>query len=229
MMSKLYQATTLLAAAIALALSSCAPPPPSIDERFASLSAECQSERASGAQLIEKESDVTGSEHFLLVRPEAGAARKINNKATSALGETQYLSIDHSTRVFVECILPSTNYAYIRVVNPDYLQEHRGWVNASSLTANLKNDSPATSSVPNQYLVTSDTRDTYQERKVEFEVLSPAQCGGNGVAGVRGEGTLKIFNPPQTMEVVIFPDCGETDETMIKLPDGRVLYLRKAI
>ena len=229
MMNKSYKATTLLAAAIALALSSCAPPPPSIDERFASLSAECQSERASGAQLIEKESDVTGSEHYLLARPEVGAERKINNKATSVLGETHYLSIDHTTRVFVECLLPSTNYAYVRVVNPDFLQEHRGWVNTSSLTANLKNDAPATSSAPNQYLVTSDTRDTYQEQKVEFEVLSPAKCGGNGVAGVRGEGTLKIFYPPQTMQVVIFPDCGESDETMIKLPDGRVLYLRKAI
>jgi len=228
-MLKSYTSTTLLAGAIALALSSCAPPPPSIDDRFASLSAECQSERASGAQLIEKESDVTGSEHYLLAKPAASAERKINNTATNALGETHYVSIDNSTRVFVECLLPSTNYAYVRVVNPDYLQEHRGWVDASALTANLKNDAPATSSAPNQYLVTSDTRDTYQEQKVEFEVVSPAKCGGNGVMGVRGEGTLKIFNPPQTMQVVIFPDCGETDETMIKLPDGRVLYLRKAI
>jgi hypothetical protein len=229
MMLKSCASPTLLAGAIALALSSCAPPSPSIDERFASLSAECQSERASGAQLIEKESDVTGSEHYLLSRPEAGAEKKINNKATSALGETQYLSIDQTTRVFVECLLPSTNYAYVRVVSPDFLQEHRGWVNASALTANLSNDAPAISSAPNQYLVTSDTRDTYQEQKVEFEVLSPAKCGGNGVVGVRGEGTLKIFNPPQTMQVVIFPDCGESDETMIKLPDGRVLYLRKAL
>jgi len=229
MMLRSYTSPTLLAGAIALALSSCAPPPPTIDERFASLSAECQSERASGAQLIDKESDVTGSEHYLLARPEVGAERKINNKATSALGETQYLSIDNSTRVFVECLLPSSNYAYVRVVNPDYLQEHRGWVNASALTANLSKDAPATSSAPNQYLVTSDTRDTYQEQKVDFEVLSPAKCGGNGVMGVRGEGTLKIFNPPQTMQVVIFPDCGESDETMIKLPDGRVLYLRKAL
>jgi len=229
MMLKSYTSINLFTAAIALALSSCAPPPPSIDERFAALSAECQSERASGAQLIEKESDVKGVEHYLLAGPESVAEKKINNKATSALGETHYLSIDNSTRVFVECLLPSTNYAYVRVVNPDFLQEHRGWVNASALTANLKNDAPATSSAPNQYLVTSDTRDTYQEQKVEFEVLSPAQCGGNGVAGVRGEGTLKIFNPPQPMQVVIFPDCGETDETMIKLPDGRVLYLRKAL
>ena len=228
-MLRSYTSTTLLTGAIALALSSCAPPPPSIDDRFASLSAECQSERASGAQLIEKESDVTGSEHYLLARPEASAERKINNTATNALGETHYVSIDNSTRVFVECLLPSTNYAYVRVVSPDYLQEHRGWVDASALTANLKNDAPATSSAPNQYLVTSDTRDTYQEQKVEFEVVSPAKCGGNGVMGVRGEGTLKIFNPPQTMQVVIFPDCGETDETMVKLPDGRVLYLRKAI
>lgn len=229
MMIKSYQITSLLFSAVALVLSSCAPTTPSIDERFASLSAECQSERPSGAQLIEKESDITGSEHYLLARPASGAEKKINNKATSALGETQYLSVDNSTRVFVECLLPSSNYAYVRVVNPDYLQEHRGWVTASALTANLSNDAPATSSASNQYLVTSDTRDTYQEQKVEFEVLSPAKCGGNGVVGVRGEGTLKIFNPPQTMQVIIFPDCGETDETMVKLPDGRVLYLRKVI
>ena len=228
-MIKSYQLTTLLSAAIAVALSSCAPTPPSIDERFSTLSAECQSERNSGAQLVEKQSDVTGSEHYLLARPEAGAERKINNKATSVIGETTYLSIDNSTRVFVECLLPSNNYAYVRVVNPDYLQEHRGWVNASSLTANLKNDAPATSSASNQYFVTNDTRDTYQEQKVEFEVISPAKCGVNGLAGVRGEGTLKIFNPPQTMQVIIFPDCGETDETMVKLPDGRVLYIRKGI
>ena len=164
-MPRSYTSTTLLAGAIALALSSCAPPPPTIEERFASLSAECQSERTSGAQLIEKESDVTGSEHYLLARPESGAEKKINNKATSALGETQYLSIDNSTRVFVECLLPSSNYAYVRVVNPDFLHEHRGWVNASALTANLSKDAPTTSSAPNQYLVTSDTRDTYQRAK----------------------------------------------------------------
>ena len=228
-MSTAHKASAIFAFTISLALSSCSPPPPSIDERFASLSAECQSERGAGAQLIEKDSDVTGSEHYLLVKQEAGADRKINNKATNALGETHYLSIDRSTRVFVECLLPTTNYAYVRVTNPDYLDEHRGWVSANALTANLKNDAPAASSASNQYLVTSDTRDTYQEQKVEFDTLSPAKCGGNGVAGVRGEGTLKIFNPPQTMQVVIFPDCGETDETMVKLPDGRVLYLRKAL
>lgn len=229
-MTNSCKTTILLASVVALSLSSCASPPsPSIDERFAALSAECQSERASGAQPVEKESDVTGSEHYLLARPEASAERKVNNKATNALGETHYLSIDNSTRVFVECLLPSTNYAYVRVVSPDYLQEHRGWVDASSLTANLLTDAPPSSSASNQYLVTSDTRDTYQEQKVEFDVVSEAQCGGNGVAGVRGAGTLKIFNPPQTMQVVIFPDCGETDETMVKLPDGRVLYLRKAL
>ena len=228
-MIRQLKAARVIPAAVALSLAACSTPPPSISDRFASLSSECQSQRTSGAELVEKESDVTGTEHYLLAKPVAGAERKINNKATSALGETQYLSIDNSTRVYVECIVPSTNYAYVRVINPDFLVEHRGWVEASSLTSDLRNNAPAKASASNQYLVTGDTRDKYQEQKVEFDLISEAVCGGNGVRGVRGKGTLKIKNPPQSMEVIVFPDCGETDETMVKLPDGRVLYLRKSI
>ena len=70
---------------------------------FASLSAECQSEVDSGVLPIKKQSDVRGSSHYLKDRPSASGNRKINQKATRALGETMYVSIDYSTRVFVEC------------------------------------------------------------------------------------------------------------------------------
>lgn len=218
------------AAPLLFLLASCGPTTPSDEERLSQLSAECQSQKNSGVKPIEKESDITGSDHFLLDQPGPDGAKKVNYKATSALGETQYVSVDYSTRVFVECLVPGNSYAYVRVVQPDYLNEHRGWVPSSILTANLSDNQAgnSTATQTNRYVVTSDTRDTYNAQEVEFKETSPATCGSGTTPGIRGAGELKVFSPPQTMSVEVVP-CSMTDETMVKLPDGRVLYLRKAL
>ncbi len=218
------------AAPILFLLASCGPTLPSDEERLSKLSAECQSQKNSGVKLLEKVSDIKGSGHFLLDQPGPDGAKKVNYKATSALGKTHYLSVDSSTRVFVECLVPGNNYAYVRVVQPDYLSQHRGWVPSSILTANLLDKQLGDSIAPqtNMYVVTSDTRDTYNAQEVKFKETSPATCGSGATPGIRGTGELKVFSPPQTMSVEVVP-CSMTDETIVKLSDGRVLYLRKAL
>ena len=74
--------------------------------------------------------------------------------------------------------------------------------------------------------MTYDSRSTYETQTVEFVNTKAAFCGSGAVRGVRGKGTLKVFNPDKTMTVELIP-C--TDEITVKLPDGRVLYLREAI
>ena len=195
---------------------------------FASLSAECQSEVDSGVLPIKKQSDVRGSSHYLKDRPSTSGNRKINQKATRALGETMYVSIDYSTRVFVECYLPSTKFAYVRVQEPSYLREHRGWVPSSVLSLNLGSTQKASKSKTKSHIVVYDTRDKYQEAPVDFIQTSSAVCGSGGRRGVRGAGVVKFFSPPETLTVEIIP-CAEGGLTYVKLPDGRVLHLRKSI
>ena len=87
-------------------------------------------------------------------------------------------------------------------------------------------DSNGSKDNKNKYVVIFDTRKTYQSQTVEFVKTKAAFCGSDQVRGIRGKGTLKVFNPDKTMQVEVFP-C--VDETQIKLPDGRALHLRKAI
>lgn len=211
-------------------LAACAPPAPSDAERLSLLSAECQSEASSGAVPVEKSSDVSGSGHFLLDTPSESGRKKVNQKATRILGETHYVSIDYSTRVFVECFIPGKDYAYVRVEQPSHLIEHRGWVPSSVLTIRLSSSSQSTSNnkTKDSYVVVGDTRGKYEEQSVQFTQKTPAICGTAGRRGVRGSGTLKVFTPPETMQVEVFP-CSDEDLIHIKLPDGRVLDLRKSI
>ena len=156
------------------------------------------------------------------------AIGRLTKKATRAFGETMYVSIDYSTRVFVECYLPSTKFAYVRVQEPSYLREHRGWVPSSVLSLNLGSTQKASKSKSKSHIVVYDTRDKYQEAPVDFIQTSSAVCGSGGRRGVRGAGVVKFFSPPETLPVEIIP-CAEGGLTYVKLPDGRVLHLRKSI
>ena len=114
-----------------------------------------------------------------------------------------------------------------KCVNASYINHRKGWVKAKSLTTSLiPSDLNASKDNKDKYVVTFDTRKTYQSQTVEFIKTKAAFCGSGTVRGIRGKGTLKVFNPDKTMQVEVFP-C--VDETQIKLPDGRALHLRKAI
>lgn len=229
---------TLLALSICVfpLISSCSPrstrvtsKPDTVDP-FSLLSAECQSEVDSGVVPIKKSSDVKGSGHSLRDRPSPSGNRKINQKATKVIGETQYVSIDYSVRVFVECYLPSTKFAYVRAEEPSYLREHRGWVPASVLLLNLGSSSKtsAANGKAKSHIVVYDTRGKYQEMPVEYVEKSAAICGTGGRKGVRGAGVVKFFAPPETLPVEVIP-CANGGLTFVKLPDGRVLHLRNSL
>lgn len=189
------------------------------------LTPECKA--VEDAIAINKLSDVTGSEHYLLDKPSKSGEKFINQRWYKNSGNISYWSIDYSTRVYVHCVTSDKKYAFVGIVEPDWLTNRKGWVKANSLTTSLiTSDSNASKDNKNKYVVTFDTRKTYQSQTVEFVKTKAAFCGSGQVRGIRGKGTLKVFNPDKTMQVEVFP-C--VDETNIKLPDGRVLYLRKAL
>ena len=177
---------------------------------------------------INKLSDIKGDAHFLLEEPSRSGEKIINQKYLKVSGNISYESVDYSTRVHVDCLAPKSNYAFVRVVKPEWLTHWKGWVKADVLTASLSSNSSDTAQSENKdrYVVTYDTRKTYETQTVEFVKTKAAFCGSGAVRGVRGKGTLKVFNPDKTMTVELIP-C--TDEITVKLPDGRVLYLREAI
>lgn len=77
---------------------------------------------------------ITGNKYNVIgsdisVRSGAGKSfdKVVNQKATSIIGSTQYITIEDSTTVFEECT--KDGWSWIRVIEPDYLQNsHRGWV-----------------------------------------------------------------------------------------------------
>ena len=186
-----------------------------------------QCKATKNAIAINKLSDVKGSEHYLLSQPSKSGEKFINQKWYKSSGNISYWSIDYSTRVYVYCLTPNKKYAFVRIVEPDWLTNRKGWVKANSLTASL---TPSNANVSednkDKYVVTFDTRNTYQSQTVEFIKTKAAFCGSGQVRGIRGKGTLKVFNPDKTMQVEVFP-C--SDDIQVKMPDGRVLHLRKAI
>ena len=177
---------------------------------------------------INKLSDIKGDGHLLLDEPSRSGKKQINQKFLKVTGNISYISVDNSTRVHVDCLVPKSNYVHVRVVKPEWLTSRKGWVKADVLTASLSLNSSDTTQEKNKdrYVVTYDTRKTYESQTVEFVKTKAAFCGSGAVRGIRGKGTLKVFNPDKTMTVELFP-C--SDEIQVKLPDGRVLYLREAI
>ena len=190
------------------------------------LPAQCKA--AEDVITINKLSDVKGEkEYYLLTQPSRSGDKILNQKYYNATGRKGYQQIDYSTRVYVHCATSNKKYAFVRIVNPDWLTHHKGWVKAKSLTASLTPSSAnASEDNKNKYVVTYDTRSKYQGQTVEFIKTKAAFCGSGAIRGIRGKGTLKVFNPNKTMQVEVFPCVKETE---IKLPDGRALHLRKAI
>lgn len=71
--------------------------------------------------------DVIGSGINVRKGPGTNFDKIVNQKATSVLKKTQYISIDDTTTVFEECT--KNGWSWIRVIDPDWLQtSHRGWV-----------------------------------------------------------------------------------------------------
>ena len=191
------------------------------------LPAQCKA--AKNPIALNKLSDVkkTKKEEYLLTQPSKSGEKQLNMKYYNLTGNKSYESIDVSTRVYVHCLTSDKKYAFVRVTEPHWLTHRKGWVKAKSLTASLTPSNPnASEDNKNKYVVTYDTRSKYQGQTVEFIKTKAAFCGSGQVRGIRGKGTLKVFNPDKTMQVEVFPCVKETE---IKLPDGRALHLRKAI
>ena len=190
------------------------------------LPAQCKA--TDNAISINKLSDVKGeNEYYLLTKPSKSGEKILNQKYYDATGRVGYQQIDYSTRVYVHCLTPNKEYAFVKIVDPSWLTHHKGWVKSNSLTASLvASRADVTEDNKNKYVVTFDTRNKYQGQTVEFIKTKAAFCGSAAIRGIRGKGTLKVFNPDKTMQVEVFPCVKETE---IKLPDGRALHLRKAI
>lgn len=71
--------------------------------------------------------NVIGSGIKIRKGPNESSDQIINQKATSILNRTEYITIDDTTTVFEECM--KGEWSWIRVVEPEWLQDsHRGWV-----------------------------------------------------------------------------------------------------
>lgn len=89
--------------------------------------ASCEKGDATG-----KEYRVRGSGIAVYKAPSTKAEKVLNQKATSILGSTQYVTIDSSTKVNEECRFES--WSKVRVVDPDWLRDsHYGWVESKHL------------------------------------------------------------------------------------------------
>ena len=79
-----------------------------------------------------KKLNVIGSGIGIRSGPDASFDKIINQKASSIMKSTQYISIDDTTTVFEECT--KGGWSWIRVVEPDWLQDsHKGWVESKYL------------------------------------------------------------------------------------------------
>ena len=75
------------------------------------------------------------------------------------------------------------------------------------------------------YTVEMDTRDLYEGEKVRLKVTTEPVCGKGTFTGkgVKGAGILETQMDVDPLEVIVEP-CMENPA--VKLPDGRVLYLK---
>ena len=83
-------------------------------------------------EITGKKLNVIGSGIDIRSGPGASFDKIINQKATSIMKTTQYISIDDTTTVFEECT--KSGWSWIRVMEPDWLQDsHRGWIESKHL------------------------------------------------------------------------------------------------
>lgn len=85
-----------------------------------------------GSQSTGLEMRVTGTGHVLRSEPGKSGARIVNQKATAALKETHYITIDKSTVVRQECV--QGEWSRVQVIEPSSLSgTHKGWVQTAVL------------------------------------------------------------------------------------------------
>ena len=79
--------------------------------------------------------DVIGAKGHAL-RSAPNGDKVVNEKATRVLGSTQYQDINNSTKVQVQCV--DGDWARVQITSPEWLREHKGWVERSALAQPLK-------------------------------------------------------------------------------------------
>lgn len=94
----------------------------------------CEQGSAANGEIV----NVTGEGHQLYKTPQKNADLIINEKATEILKETQYHSIDYSTKVQVLC--QKDDFIKIKIVEPDWLTHVIGWTEKKNLE--LPNNKP---------------------------------------------------------------------------------------
>ncbi len=70
------------------------------------------------------------------LRTSPNGEKIVNEKATRAIGETTYQSIDNSTTVQLQCI--DGDWARVQIATPEWLKEQVGWVERTALALPLK-------------------------------------------------------------------------------------------
>lgn len=97
---------------------------------------------------------IDGEDIAIRTIPDEKAKKLINEKATKALGETQYCKVDYSTKV--EVLETKNNWSKIKVVEPEWLSEsHVGWI-------------------PSKYLISKSEEEKQSLRKLnpkEYEIM----------------------------------------------------------
>ena len=88
---------------------------------------------------IGKESKIVSDGVPLHEGPGSSYPRVVNENTPGIMRRTIFADVDTSVTVAVECI--NGKWAYVRVINPDYLSEsHQGWIESTFLkeTTNVK-------------------------------------------------------------------------------------------
>ncbi len=95
------------------------------------------SQQCAGAEATGVEYGITGSSINVRKGPGTNYEKIVNQKATSALGKTYYVQIDHTVTVLEVC--RKGDWSFIEVVNPDWLRDsHRGWVASRFLRGQMR-------------------------------------------------------------------------------------------
>lgn len=121
-------------------LSTAKPSTPTVKTTALLLKAEATS--AAGCDLASTQSGalkrVAGSDNILRESPKPDGTKLINKRATAAIKETHYLTIDSSVTVREEC--SKSGWSRVQVVEPSHMAaSHVGWVKSSVLRNPQKN------------------------------------------------------------------------------------------
>jgi hypothetical protein len=157
---------TISACVTALALSGCGPTPSSEDgakqspqtapkgELFSNLSTATAASCEGGGIATGDEVAVT-TETDLRSTASSQAARMINEKATSATGQTIYQKLDNTEKLKEVC--RQAKWSKVQVVEPDWLTDVVGWVPVSALRAIEKDSSGARVYTDSDFMWDRDT------------------------------------------------------------------------